>query len=172
MSEADNKSPDATTSADEGRALSMRRDIDDVNIWAVVKFAIGILILGIFSYIMLYGMLKLFEHQQQASRGPAPPMARGDQDRLPPPPRLQMMPGSPSEYKSPEYEMTLMREEEEKRLTTYGWVNRDAGIVRIPIDEAMKRVLEKGLPSKPASATPAESPSPPAAAAATSSGAG
>jgi hypothetical protein len=158
MSETDNKSRDPKPSADEVRAASMRRDIDDVNVWAVVKFAIGILILGIISYTVLYGMLRLFEHERVESQGRPPAMARGEQDRLPPPPRLQMMPGSPSEFKSPEYEMTVMREEEEKQLTTYGWVNRDAGIVRIPIDEAMKRLLEKGVPSKVPSAAPVETP--------------
>jgi len=161
MSETDNKRSDPKPPVDEARAASMVREIDDVNIWAVVKFGIGILILGIVSYTVLYGMLRLFERERRESQGLPPAMARGEQERLPPPPRLQMMPGSPSESKSPEYEMTLMREEEEQKLTTYGWVNRDAGIVRIPIDEAMKRLLEKGVPSKLPSAAPVE---PPAAA--------
>jgi hypothetical protein len=169
MSETDNQSSDSNPRADAAHAQS-RHDIDDLNVWAIVKFAIGILILGVVSYIVLYGMLRLFEHERQAAQAPAPPMARGEQDRLPPSPRLQMMPGSPSEFKSPDYEMTLMREDEEKKLTTYGWVNKDAGVARIPIDEAMKKLLEKGLPSRSPSPMPVVSPSPPAAAAATSSG--
>jgi len=156
MSDTDNQRSDSKPSVDEARAASMRGEVDDVNVWAIVKFAVGILILGIVSYVVLYGMLKLFEHQRQASQGQVPTMARGEQDRLPPPPRLQMMPGSPSEFKSPEYEMTVMREEEQNRLTTYGWINKDAGIARIPIDEAMKRLLERGVPSKGPSASPVE----------------
>jgi hypothetical protein len=38
-----------------------------------------------------------------------------------------------------------MRAEEDRPLTTYGWVDRDAGIVRIPMEEAMKLVVSRGL---------------------------
>jgi len=31
-------------------------------------------------------------------------------------------------------------------LTSYGWVDKNAGVVRIPIDEAMKIVVKQGLP--------------------------
>ncbi len=30
--------------------------------------------------------------------------------------------------------------QQREHLTTYGWVDRSAGVVRIPIDEAMKRL--------------------------------
>jgi hypothetical protein len=134
-------------------------EVDDINVWAILKFAIGLLILGIFSYIALYGLLKVFKRQRLAAEGPLPAMARGAEDRLPPPPRLQMMPGSPSEFKTPEYEMKAMLEEEDKTLESYGWVDKNSGVVRIPIDEAMKLVLQKGLPSRP-SASGQSSPSP------------
>ena len=38
-------------------------------------------------------------------------------------------------------------------LTTYGWVDRQKGLVRIPIDRAMELLLQRGLPARP-SATP------------------
>ena len=31
-------------------------------------------------------------------------------------------------------------------LTTYGWVDKNAGTVRIPIDRAKELLLERGLP--------------------------
>ena len=31
-------------------------------------------------------------------------------------------------------------------LTSSGWIDRSAGIVRLPIDRAMEVVLQKGLP--------------------------
>ena len=34
-------------------------------------------------------------------------------------------------------------------LDSYGWVDKNAGVVRIPIDEAMKLTLERGLPARP-----------------------
>ena len=37
---------------------------------------------------------------------------------------------------------------EDELLTVYGWVDKNAGIVRIPIDEAMKLTLQRGLPAR------------------------
>jgi hypothetical protein len=34
-----------------------------------------------------------------------------------------------------------------ERLTTYGWVDRENGIVHIPIDQAMQRLVEQNLPA-------------------------
>jgi hypothetical protein len=147
--------------ADPAHAAWVKEEIDDVNVWAAVKFAIGLLIIGIIAYIGLYGLQKHFEHERQAAEGPPPLMARGAEDRLPPAPRLQMMPGSPSEFRTPDYEMKVMLEDEEKTLKSYGWVDKGGGVVRIPIDEAMRLVVEKGLPTKPAAgASPATTPSP------------
>jgi len=46
---------------------------------------------------------------------------------------------------SPE-DMIAQREQAEARLNSYGWVDKEAGVVRIPIDQAMALVAEKGLP--------------------------
>jgi hypothetical protein len=46
------------------------------------------------------------------------------------------------------------RKTEETTLTTYGWIDQNAGVVRIPIDRAKALVLEKGLPAR--SAAPAK----------------
>lgn len=48
------------------------------------------------------------------------------------------------------------RAQEDAFLASYGWVEKDKGIARMPIDEAMKIVAERGLPQFPApEATPA-----------------
>jgi hypothetical protein len=43
--------------------------------------------------------------------------------------------------------MQELLREENARLHSYGWVDRSAGIGRIPIDRAMALVVEQGLPS-------------------------
>lgn len=42
------------------------------------------------------------------------------------------------------------RKTEDALLSSYGWVEKDKGLVRIPIDEAMRLVAERGLPRFPA----------------------
>jgi len=47
---------------------------------------------------------------------------------------------------TPVTDLAAMRAAEEKALTTYGWVDQQKGVVRIPIDQAMKLTLQRGLP--------------------------
>jgi hypothetical protein len=39
--------------------------------------------------------------------------------------------------------------EQKLKLDTYYWIDRDRGIVHIPIEEAMKRVAAQGIPGFP-----------------------
>lgn len=55
----------------------------------------------------------------------------------PPVPRLQVRPAS---------DLERLRSYESKQLQTFGWIDRDRGIVHIPIDRAMQRLADRGLP--------------------------
>ena len=68
-------------------------------------------------------------------------MAAGQQDRLPPTPRFQ---------ENPQQEMQELRAKQKALLEGYGWVNKEAGVARIPIEEAMRMVVERGLPVREA----------------------
>jgi hypothetical protein len=59
-------------------------------------------------------------------------------------PRLQV---------SPKWDLQEFRAQEDKELLTYGWINRTAGIVRVPIQRAMDLVLAQGLKSRTGSNT-------------------
>jgi len=47
-----------------------------------------------------------------------------------------------------------MREYEEQRLRTAGWIDRQAGVTHIPIEQAMDLVAQRGLPWKATPAAP------------------
>jgi hypothetical protein len=55
---------------------------------------------------------------------------------LPPEPRLQ---------DHPREDLATLRAQEDADPHSYGWVDRNAGVVRIPIEQAMKLTLERGL---------------------------
>jgi hypothetical protein len=59
---------------------------------------------------------------------------------LPPAPRLQT---------SVRGDIEAHQRLEEHLLTTYGWIDRDARVVRIPLERALELTLERGLPSRP-----------------------
>ncbi len=56
---------------------------------------------------------------------------------LPPSPRLQI---------TPSIDLKDTRDQERDLLLSYGWVEKDKGVVRIPIDHAMDLLAERGLP--------------------------
>jgi hypothetical protein len=119
-------------------------DIDfektDIRGTPVLRFVIA---LGI--AMVVVGFLLLAFYRAMASylvaRQPPPPILQFDADRKPPLPRLQP---------DPPAELAKVRAEEVDRLESYGWIDRDAGVVHIPVDQAMKIALERGLAAGPA----------------------
>ena len=45
-------------------------------------------------------------------------------------------------------EVADLRAQEENVLETYGWIDKNASVVRIPIEEAMKLTVQRGLPAR------------------------
>ena len=42
----------------------------------------------------------------------------------------------------------MLRQGETEKLSSYGWVDKEGGIARMPIDRAMDVMLEKGFPAR------------------------
>jgi len=118
---------------------STSHETSDVNIRAIFGFAAGLLLTGVFIYFFVWLLFLFFASREAARVAPQFPLAATEQNRLPPEPRLQT---------NPRQDLLDFRKQEDEILTTYGWVDKNAGIARIPIDEAMKRVVEKGLPAR------------------------
>src|SRR5207247_4662310 len=55
-------------------------------------------------------------------------------------------------------EIKDFRMQEEQTLNSYGWVDQQNGVVRIPIDRAMQLIAERGLPTRPQTGTVPPSP--------------
>ncbi len=64
-----------------------------------------------------------------------------------------------------EEKLKTLREEANKTLTTYGWVNKAKGVAHIPIDRAMNLTLADLAGKKPEPANPIATPIPQASAA-------
>jgi len=50
----------------------------------------------------------------------------------------------PALQQNPEADLARMQADQRRRLETYGWVDRDRGIARMPIAEAMDRLVGHG----------------------------
>ena len=58
---------------------------------------------------------------------------------MPPEPRLQT---------NPRQDLSNLRAREDALLNSYGWVDKNTGVVRIPIERAMQLIVERGLPTR------------------------
>jgi hypothetical protein len=118
----------------------------DADIRKLTYLAFGILALIILGFVVTEFTFYVFVGRQQV---PAPRSFFSPQTQMPPPPRLQP---------NGRLDLGAYMQEQNSLLDNYGWVNRRAGIVRIPIDRAMTLLLQQGLPvRKPGQMTKAPS---------------
>lgn len=66
------------------------------------------------------------------------PTAMEMERTMPPKPRLQV---------NQQLDLRQVRENENQILHSYGWVRKESGAVRIPIDRAMDIIAERGVPA-------------------------
>jgi hypothetical protein len=111
--------------------------------WKIVGFGIVIALVLAAAIVLLRIFLKA-EIRTNPKEGIGIPVAEA---RAPmPEPRLET---------SPADDLEAMRREEDRQLETYGWVDRDRRIFRIPIQAAMEKLVRRGLPVR-APTRPAE----------------
>lgn len=115
---------------------SSEHETRDADIRKLAWMGVGLLGLIVFGFIVTEAAFYFFSSQLNIK----PPTALFQRSQMPPPPLLQEHPGG---------EFGTYIANEQKLLTTYGWVDRKSGVVRIPIDRAMDLVLQKGLPTRP-----------------------
>jgi hypothetical protein len=123
--------------------------IRDVSIRGVLLFAFWLAVGLIASAAAMFVLLRALEKKEHAADRKLSPMIAASLARTPPEPRLEPYPLAPR---------LRLRAEEEEILTTYGWVDKDRGLVRVPIDRAMELLVQRGLP--PAKPMPAAVPAP------------
>jgi len=108
-----------------------------VQLQPVIVFAIVLVLVSAFSFAGAWFMLDVLKLNQARSEAPLSSLA--EPNPLPPAPRLQV---------SPNQELKRTSQTEEVILRSYRWVDKDAGIVGIPIEQAIKVLAKKGLPAR------------------------
>jgi hypothetical protein len=127
----------------------VRYEKEDINERSTFWFGFWILVLMVGVSFLLKPLYNLLVERGVETQEPAAYVANSDPAALEPPgPRLQAL---------PERDLAEFRAQEDTILSSYAWVEKDRGVVRIPIDEAMRIVAEGGLPTFPASENEARS---------------
>lgn len=143
------------------RNEDITHEVSDVNTRGILWFVLVLALIVAFSMGLLWGMYRFFESMARQAEGEKPPMARSAKERQDdiPGPRLQAAPGYKSEgqnleLREPQAEMKVVRKKWEEQLSGYGWVDQSKGIVHIPIEQAKRLIVERGIqPAKPQSNT-------------------
>ena len=112
----------------------------DIDVAVGYKFALWLAVSMVISIFIVYGTFWFFNRQEQAANVAAQkyPLAVG-QVKAPPAPNLQTQPFR---------DIYSLRESEAQKLSSYGWVDKEGGVARIPIDRAMEVMLQRGFPAR------------------------
>ena len=105
----------------------------DVSVAWIAGMAAGLVLLAfvvqLALWVQMHGMWTAREH----ALPPASPLASA-LPAAPPEPRLQT---------APELDLRDLRRREDAQLAGYGWVDREHGVIHIPIDRAMALVASE-----------------------------
>ena len=106
--------------------IDVTHETSDVNVGGILKFVVGLTIFGIIVNVLMWGMFRFFNAQEQTKEPKQGPMAMTKEERLPPEPRLQAAPGFgvklangqwvSLEKREPEAEYRVLREQWERQL--------------------------------------------------------
>lgn len=118
-------------------------EVTDVRSSPIFKFLTYLGITVILSFFLSLGIYKgLISYWNSTYETPAPMREAGP--HLPPEPMLQGMPGHLTD---PQRDMRTKVEADTKANNELSWVDKNAGIAQIPVKDAMKIIVEKGLPA-------------------------
>lgn len=121
----------------------------DANVRGLLQFSFWMALVLVVTLVSMKWTLDYFNKIEPLGP-PASPLARATQREPLPSPFLQVHPhGELEDYCAAQ----------EKEVSTYGWVDQQSGIVRIPIDRAMEMSLQRGFPARAARDSPPSMPS-------------
>jgi hypothetical protein len=105
----------------------------DVRMGPIVWWGVGLLGLIAFTLVAMLLLMRFYD-VREASESTASPLAGQYGLAQPPEPRLQT---------NAWQDLATFRAAEDDVLHSYGWVDQQAGVVRIPIDRAMQLLVQR-----------------------------
>lgn len=113
-------------------------EVSDVNIWAIGKFGIALVVIVLLSVGLLVGVFQFFQARENRVAKAIDPVKA-----FPLPQLLQNEPKN----------LAAFRAEETHAVDSYGWVDQQKGVVRIPVAQAIDLLAQRGLPARQPTAT-------------------
>jgi hypothetical protein len=122
----------------------------DVNVRAILMFAGGLVTVALIVQVTMWLLFGVFERTAVANdpvvsplATPATVMPRTSADS----PYFGGAAGPQLVTDEPKL-LQMLHARETQELQTYGWIDQQGGVARVPIDEAKKLLLQRGLPAR------------------------
>lgn len=113
----------------------------DASIRGLLLFGLGLAIVIVFTFFAMKWTFNWLSAETPLG-SPAAPFEAPNTRPLPPSPRVQP---------NPHMDLASYCKQQVNTLNSYGWIDKQNGVVRIPVDRAMDLLLQQGFPSRPAS---------------------
>jgi len=123
----------------------VRFEKQDIRATPVLQFLVG---LAVTCVVVAFLLVAFYRGMRSYVAGlqPPPPLMKFEASRTAPGPVLQ---------DKPTPDLRAFRAQEDAILSTYGWADKSRGVVRIPVEEAMRLLAERGLPRTAPEPSPA-----------------
>jgi hypothetical protein len=102
----------------------------------LLGFAVVLIVTLALVYFALGFFMRQFVADSKAGQAKKPALYSDDSGQFP----------KPNNQVLPKIDLATLRARERKILDTYGWVNREKNLARVPIDRALEIVAQQGLP--------------------------
>jgi hypothetical protein len=121
----------------------------DLHAKSVIYFFVALAVFLLVIYLISFGIYHALDSINEANKTTMSPMVAPKADTRTvdnsdtqafPEPRLET---------SERTQLRTFIEDQDSKLATYNWVDKDKGVVQIPIDRAMDLIVQRGLPVRP-----------------------
>ena len=127
------------TARDDARAAlneSVAYESKDVNARAIFWIGVVMIIAAVVIHTVVWWLFDAFDRREARKGGPPATLVRAPQ---PAPPETRLQTDAPADLEE-------LRAAKERELESYGWVDREKGVVHIPVEQAMTILVRRGLP--------------------------
>ena len=122
----------------------------DIGVAAILYFLAGLAVALLLVYFVVDRLYHYLDKRSEAEQAPVNPMvttAPADTRRIPKDYPHEAFP-DPKLEEDERGQLNGIRLKEEQTLSTYDYVDKNAGTVRIPIERAMDLITQRGLPTR------------------------
>jgi hypothetical protein len=112
----------------------VRFEREDVSPGVIARAAVGVALMTVVVAAIAVWLLVFLRRREGTGDPQRPALFYSTEERHPEGVRLQSAPFT---------DLRALREQERQTLTSYGWVDQQAGVVHIPIDQAMRLYLAR-----------------------------